>query len=364
MGRGFAPPHSILVRGPNWTGDLVMATPGFRALRVRFPAARITLHVAAGMEPLLAGARWFDDVIPVASRGRGLPSLLREARALRARRFELGICLPDSFSSALLMRVAGVRKVIGYRRGWRSALLHHAVPAPASGGRRMLLARERHVLGLMAAAGAPAAGTHLELFVTSEERAQAFAALQRAGIDAAAPFAALAPGASFGPSKLWPAEAFAALGDGLRARGLQVAVLGTPAEAQLTARVVRGIRRGAADLAGLLSLGSLKAVLEKARVLVCNDAGARHLAVALGVPCVVAMGPTALEKTGMNLARVSILSADVRCRPCYKRHCPIDHRCMRGIPVAAMRDEVLRAVEQGMDFAGRRIELPGPRSGA
>ena len=97
-------PQSILVRGPNWTGDLIMATPGFRALRAGFPEARITLHVRAGLAPLVAGAPWFDEVLPLASADRGLPGLLAEAASLRARRFELGVCLPDSFRAALLMR--------------------------------------------------------------------------------------------------------------------------------------------------------------------------------------------------------------------------------------------------------------------
>src|SRR5690606_16701794 len=77
-----------------------------------------------------------------------------------------------------------------------------------------------------------------------------------------------------------------------------------------------------------LDLGALKAVMRRARVLVCNDAGARHVAVALGVPVVTLLGPTSLAKTSWNLERVRALSTDVGCRPCYHRVCPIDHRCM------------------------------------
>src|SRR5258705_2263828 len=108
----------ILVRGPNWTGDLVMATPGFRALRAGFPAAHITLLVTAQLAPLLAGAPWFDALVPLDSRNRG--ALVRDGLALRRRaRFDLGLCLPDSIESALLMRVAGVRRIVGYARGLR-----------------------------------------------------------------------------------------------------------------------------------------------------------------------------------------------------------------------------------------------------
>ena len=121
-------------------------------------------------------------------------------------------------------------------------------------------------------------------------------------------------------------------------------VIGTPDERALTARVVAAMREKAADLGGAFGLGALKAVLEHARVLVCNDAGARHVAVAFDVPCVVLMGPTALEKTNLNLERVKVLTADVDCRPCYQRECPIDHRCMTRIGAERVADEALPAL--------------------
>ena len=112
-----------------------------------------------------------------------------------------------------------------------------------------------------------------------------------------------------------------------------------------------------ADLGGALDLGALKAVMSGARVLVGNDAGARHVAVAFGVPCVVMMGPTAIEKTNMNLERVTVLTADVACRPCYKRECPIDHRCMTRIPPEQVAAEAVRALSEGPGFTGRRTKM-------
>jgi heptosyltransferase-2 len=76
-------PQDILIRGPNWTGDWVMASPGFRALRAGFPASRITLHVRPELAPLAAGAPWFDAVVPLTSYRRGLAATLREGRARR-----------------------------------------------------------------------------------------------------------------------------------------------------------------------------------------------------------------------------------------------------------------------------------------
>lgn len=347
--------RDILVRAPNWTGDLVMATPGFRALRAGFPAARITLQLRAELAPLLSGAPWFDALAPL--RGRGARGL-GEARALSRRGgFDIGLCLPDSFSAALLLRASGARFVVGYRRGWRRALLHRALPRP--GGRRGWIARERHVLGLVEALGAPPQGGHLELFTTAAERAAAESLLSGRGVDAAAPLAVLAPGASYGPSKLWPAERFAQVGDALAQAGAQVLIAGTLAERALCARVAAAMRAPAANLGGALDLGGLKAVLQRARVLLCNDAGARHIAVAFGVPCVVTMGPTALAKTDWNLEQVTVLSADVECSPCYHRVCPIDHRCMTQIPAARAADAALAAFESG--GPGRLAAAPGGR---
>lgn len=358
-------PAKILVRAPNWTGDVIMATPGLRALRALFPDARIHLHLRESQEPLLHGSPFVDELLPVRSYHGGPGAWLREARALRAARYDLGLCLPDSFSSALLMRLAGVRHVVGYDRGGRGLLLHRRVPPPRSTapGVRPMLARERHVLGLIAALGGDASDTRLELHVTAEEAATASSVLGTSDDPA---LALLAPGASYGPSKLWPAERFAAVGDALAREGARVAVLGSPGEQALTARVSEAMQEPALDLGGRLTLGALKAVVSRAKVLVCNDAGARHVAVALGVPCVVVMGPTALEKTDCNLEHVMVFHADVACRPCYERNCPIDHRCMTRVGPDVVAGEALRALRApalGFD-GGTRVIAGGDAASA
>jgi len=343
-------PREILVRGPNWAGDLVMATPGFRALREAFDCARMTLAVRPGLAPLLAGAPWFDAVVPVPPERRGPLALWRDGRNLAhlsgERSFDLGICLPDSFSSALHMRAAGVRHLVGYRTEARGWLLDVAVDPPRS----PWIARERHVLGLVEAVGAPARGTHLELFVTAAERARTQRLLAERGVPEGAPLVVLAPGASYGPSKVWPAGHFARVGDRLAEAGGRVVLVGSPGEAPLARAVAGSMAAPCVDLVGALDLGGLKALLRRARVLICNDAGARHVAVAFGVPCVVVMGPTSLAKTNLNLERVRVLTAEVGCRPCYLRRCPVDHRCMTRVDP----EHVVRAARPALDEATRR----------
>lgn len=325
-------PREILVRGPNWLGDLVMSTPGFRALRQGFPDSRITLLVRAPLAPLLAGAPWFDEIRPLHSYHRGPLAMAGEAAALRRVGYDLGVCIPESWSSTLLMSLAGVGYRVGYggRNGvrGRSLFLSQSVPVPAAWGKRRLVARERFVLDLVSAIGCATEDERLALHTTEAEESTAEALLRSHGIAPGTPLVAIAPGASYGSSKLWPAESFAKVGDEAARSGARVLVLGTSEEALLAERVVQGMHAGGISLAGAVDLGGLKAVLRRCRVLICNDAGARHVAVALGVPGVVMMGPTSLEKTNLNLDLVRVLETDVACRPCYHRVCPIDHRCM------------------------------------
>jgi heptosyltransferase-2 len=223
--------------------------------------------------------------------------------------------------------------VVGYARGGRSLLLHQAVPLPAparTGRGGPLWPRELHVLGLVEAVGCAPRGTRPELFVTPEEQEESAAALAAAGVSAGEPLVVLAPGASFGPSKQWPPGHFARAGDALAAHA-RVVLVGAPSERPLAAEVAAAMRARPADLCGRIGLGALKALVRGARVALCNDAGVRHVAVAFGVPCVVLMGPTSLEKTALNLEGVSVLTEDVPCRPCYLRECPIDHRCLTRI---------------------------------
>lgn len=343
--------QNILVRLPNWLGDLVMATPGLRALRAGFPRARIHFHVGRELAPLLEGAPWFDELHCFEKRPRW-NEIWREGRAVGSgRSFDLGLCLPDSYSSALLMRAAGVACIVGYGRGGRGSLLHRRVPTPGGRGRHWV-PRERSVLGLVQSLGCEEQGTQLQLFTTRDEEVRAAEVLGR-GLDPAdseRPWVFLAPGASFGPSKCWPPSSFASVGDRLVAAGAQVGVLGSAPERPLAARVCSLMSAPARNLAGTLDLGAFKAAMHRASALVCNDAGARHVAVAFGVPCVVLMGPTRLEKTGMNLTQVTVLQENVACRPCYQRNCPIDHRCMTRLSPDAVL-ESLEEFQAGIDSA-------------
>lgn len=352
--------RQILVRAPNWLGDLVMSTAGLRALRQACPRAEITLQVRAGLEPLLAGSPDVDHCVPLDRTAGRLRELVDGARASRrAGGYDLGLCLPDSFSSALLMRASGVRGLVGYRRSGRGALLDVAVPRTAHRRTGGLIPREEHVAGLLGAIGIPCDDMTARLATTAAEEHAADAWLERHHARAGGrPLVALAPGAGYGPSKCWPAERFAEVGRALAGDGARIVLLGSSAERDLCARVAGSMGAGSIDLSGALDLGVLKAILRRAALLVCNDAGARHVAVAFGVPCIVFFGPTSVAKTSLRLDRVDVVERDVPCRPCYRRTCPIDHRCLTGIAAPDVIALARRRLAAGRTPAPRSIPDP------
>ena len=357
----------ILVRCPNWLGDVVMATPGLRALRRAHPEAWIVAQLPLGLIPLLEGSGYCDELWPIVPRSSGLGALRAEARRVAQFRFDRGVLIPESISSALRMRWGRVPRIVGFARDpFRRLLLTEEVPAPSDWGARRLVSRERFVVGLMEALGAaPTTDLRLGLCVTRDEEARLEVALAKHGLGLAAldrdrPVV-LAPGASFGASKCWPPEYYAELADRFAARGRRVILLGGPGEGALLARVRGQMESKPVVLDGVLDLGGLKALLRSTKLLIANDAGARHVAAAFGVPSVIFLGPTSLEKTADNLDQIEILEREFDCRPCYKRNCPIDHRCLRMITVEDADAAASRALERGGDS---KREVPVLQGGA
>ena len=371
----------IIVRAPNWLGDLVMSTPGFRAIRAAYPAAEIVAVLPVHLRPLLEGSPDFDALWPLEP-GRGA-AFRRMQRQIRAERFDLGIVIPESVSSALLFRLGGVRRVMGFARDpLRRALLHDEVPAPSNWERRRWVAKEAFVLRLMSAAGAHTENDDLGLPVLDADVARLAETLARHGVDAddlaARRPIVIAPGAAFGPSKCWPVASYAGLVDALGPAGAPILLVGTAEERARTRAVMEGSNRVGVgsvtipgrvdtpdggfvvDLAGELDLGALKALLRCASLLVANDAGTRHIAAALGVPSVIFFGPTSTRKTPAHLDRVEVLETAHACRPCYRRTCPIDHRCLTSISVSEAVAAADRARSAGVSASAFRHRATAP----
>jgi heptosyltransferase-2 len=323
---------NILIRAPNWVGDLVMATSSLADVRRAFPAARITLLLKPGREKVIGGSPDHDQLI-FDRAGNAPLRLWRLARELRAGRFDAALIFPNSFRAGLLCALAGIPRRVGYRRNLRSLFLTDPVDYEVVAGKRKPVPMPLFYARLCERLGVPRGDGRPRLHVTPECEEKARELRQALGIRDGEPLIGLNPGASFGSSKLWPADHFAAVGDRLTEHlGLRTILFVGPGEEPIGEAIAARMRhRPIFDRGRLVPLDALKPFVRDLELLVTTDTGPRHYAVAFGVPVVVVMGPTHPDYTAMNLERTEVVRHDVPCGPCHLKVCPIDHRCMVGI---------------------------------
>jgi heptosyltransferase-2 len=353
--------EKIAVVLPNHLGDAVMAGPALRSLRHGFPDAHILGVIREELEPVLRGAPWLDRILTHAVyRAPGALGRLRRRAALARdlRGCDTLLLLPNSLVSAVVGFASRARRRVGYGRRARGFLLTHPVEPPRVRGRFVPVAMERYYLDLALQLGCPDLGTELELFLELDAERERELRFRASGIDRRRPLACIAPGAGFGPSKLWPAAYFAEVARALLDDGVQVALVHAPGEEALADEIRSGAGEGLASLGGAaMSLSLLKSVISRSRLLVCNDAGARHVAAAFGVPCLVLVGPTSIRYTNLNLKRTKLLREPVSCSPCQLPTCPIDHRCMTGLRPARVIAEARAALADDAWRGDLHLEL-------
>jgi heptosyltransferase II len=305
-------PLRLLVVLPSWVGDAVMATPALRLLRSGLPGAFIGGLMRPGIDELLAGTDLLDEFHVDRARGMMGPKLA--ANKLRPRRYDTALLLANSFSTALITRLAFIPRRIGYDRDARGLLLTDKLRPERKGalglGAFACISAVEYYLNAARAVfdvGASGVGANesrrtspgLELAISPAQEQAGAELLRRADVREGVRYAVLNPGAN-NPAKRWPAERFAAVGAHLALRhDLSVLVNGGPGEQELAETVVGsavaiGVPSGrVVNLAKLgMTLGALKPIVRGAAVMLTNDTGPRHVAAALNVPVVTLFGPT------------------------------------------------------------------------
>ena len=320
--------RKILIRGPNWVGDSVLAVPAIKAVRTQFPQAEITLLVRPWVAGVFASADFIDQLWQE-PRPTNFAEWRRITGEIRRRQFDLGILLPNSFESALMLFLGRVPQRLGYSTQGRRMLLTNAV-RPADDSRHQIY----YYLELVNRLSSEPATPSIEIKATAEEREAARQLLAAEGIATSRHFIVLNPGAAYGSAKRWSEERFAEAGDRLAGDlGLAVAIIGSQAESGVAERIRLRMKSRVALLTGKTTLETLLGVLAESSLLVTNDSGPMHIAAALGVPTVAVFGSTDDRVTGPCGPRTRVVKHAVYCSPCLLRECPIDHRCMTGVTV-------------------------------
>ena len=332
----------LLVVRPDNLGDVLLTGPALAALRSAAPHAELDLLASpAGAaaaqllpevdETVVARVSW--QQIAVTAEPPDTDLVFRIA----ARHYAAAVVL-TSFSQSpwpagYALQRAGVPLRAGMSKEFGGTALTHWVPAADDG-----LHQADRALRLLDGLGVPTAHVPptLHAAVPGASRERAAAAVQGAGLDAAAPYAVVLPGASC-PSRRWPAERFRAAAALLAAEGLPVVVTGPAAERDLVADVAARTP-GVVALAGAFDVPDLAALLAGAAVAVTNNSGGMHLADAVGTPVVVLFAGT--EDEGQYRPRSvpsAVLRVPTACSPCRQFHCPFDLECLAIAPADAAR---------------------------
>jgi lipopolysaccharide heptosyltransferase II len=322
----------ILLIRPDHVGDLLLATPAIRALRRAHPEAVIDVLASPWGAPALAGnpdidqvrtieATWFE---PGRRSGPDPAGLIGAIASLRLGRYDAAADLRGDFRSILIARASGARRRAGFSRLGLERLLTDFVPFDP---RLDHVSRNHAVVSLL---GAAPMERRRPVF-TIPPRADEAAARLLAPLPAGRPILAVFPGtnrrrATWGPARF--AEACRILR--LR-KPVSIVIAGRDADGAAAAELAEDLRPFASDvldLTGRTDLAEAAALIRRSSVVLANDSGAAHLAVAAGTPVAVIFGPTdpAILWTWEGRERfVALAGASTCARPCWDERCGGDH---------------------------------------
>lgn len=308
-------PRSIIVRAPNWLGDCFMSLPALMALRHHFPDARLVVAARSHLLPLFGAMQEIDDTEDTGDSGRGIARafrLMHRAIKLRGKKFDLGILLTNSFSSAFWMWCAGIRQRIGYDRDGRGLLLDQSVQVTDE----LAAAHQaEYYLNIARVAGADGKLHAPELSVPDSWLDEAVTVLKRFSLSEQA-YAVIAPVSAYGAVKDWPGDRFSQVARRLvENHGLAVLVTGVDADRSRIEDIAERAGEGVYPCAGETGLKGFLALLGRASLFIGNDSGGAHAAAAFGVPTVVIFGITEPSRTRPLGASVCVLGEGGDCTP-------------------------------------------------
>lgn len=367
----------ILIRGANWVGDAIMTTPVVRAVKKNFPQGHVTMLVKPWVAPVFQNNPYVDEVLIYDDKGRHKKGwgTIRLARDLRQHKFDLAVLMQNAFEAALITWLAGIPQRLGYNTDARGLFLNPCIALDPNLKKVHLIDYYR---GILRGAGIVDDGRTLDLFIDQGARAEADKILQNHGLiqedrhndDTTAlsheafhtpshgfvrlnPIIAINPGATGGTAKRWFPERFAALAKRLADRfKVKVLIFGGPGDHDLGQEISAMSGECCINLAGLTTLSTAFALIDRCSLFITNDSGLMHAAAALGVNQVAIIGSTNPVTTPPSNTNSKVVRIPVPCSPCMKPECRYDHHeCMDKISV-----DMVYGAAMGMD---RDITMDG-----
>lgn len=335
-------PQKILIVGPAWIGDMVMAQSLFKLLRQLDPSVLIDVVAPAWSQALLMRMNEVRHAVPMPlGHGQlGLRKRFEIGRQVRVADYDRTIVLPRSMKAALVPFFARIPLRTGFRGEMRFGLLNDV---------RQLdrLALNQTVKRFIALGLSPGANLpeppQPKLNIDEQNRSEL---LKRFAIEDGQAVVALMPGAAYGPAKCWPIEYFAELARQLTRAGVEVLVLGSEGERSVGEEIRKYAGDSVRNLCGMTRLEDAVDILSAARVTVSNDSGLMHVAAAAGTHVVAIYGSSSPEFTPPLTNQRTMHYLNLECSPCFSRDCPLNHlRCLRDIKPGEVLAGVLKVLE-------------------
>ena len=338
--------ENILIRGTNWIGDVIMTLPAIAAVRETFPHAKITVLAKPWVAETYRICPEVDEVIIYESPGvhHGIAGKYKLARELKSKGFDLAVLLQNAIEAAIIAWLAGIPIRAGYNSDGRGILLTHSV-------KRTNEIRKVHqvyyYLEMLKSLGFQSAGSDIKLKLSDDYLSAAGDILEQYHVKKDDILVGIAPGATYGPAKMWFPERFAAVADKLiNDFSARVMLFGSGGDSERTTLVQQHSKNDLINIAGKTSLKEAIALIARCDLFISNDSGLMHLAGALGIPLVAIFGSTNPVTTSPVGEKSIVIHKDVSCSPCLKKICPTDFRCMDLIGIDDVYDAAKKLLSE------------------
>ena len=331
----------ILVIGPSWIGDMVMAQSLFKIIKQTHHAARIDVLATAWTFSLLHYMPEVSQVFvnPLLHGELKLATHFKLAKKLRKNAYDQAIVLPNSFKSALIPFLARIPKRTGWLGEFRYGLLNDV--RYLNKKKYSLMVERLVALGLSSHTALPSVYPYPNFHVSINQQ-QNTANKYKINFHGQA-ILALCIGAQFGGSKRWPANYFAQIANEKLKEVWDVWLFGSKSEHSIADHIMQLTQNRCVNLSGQTQLNESIDLLSLASGVVTNDSGLMHIAAALNKPLVALYGSTSPDFTPPLSSEANILQLNLDCQPCFKRECPLKHhRCMQDL----LPEKVLEVIEK------------------
>lgn len=330
MGETARAPKKILVLGPSWVGDMVLAQSLFKTLKAEDATCVIDVAAPGWTLPLLARMPEVSNAIALPFRhGQfALMERIRFGKSLRANQYDQAIMLTNSLKSAILPFAAGIPRRTGFLGEQRYGLLNDIRPLD-----KQLLPRtvDRFVaLGLSKNRPLPAIAP--PALMADSENARRVLEHRNIQISPGVKILGLCPGAEYGEAKRWPIEYYAEVARAALEQGWNVWLFGSEKDIPATSAINTQTSNRCVDFGGKTKLGDAIDLMLLCHYVVSNDSGLMHVAAALNRPLSAVYGSSDPHHTPPMNANAVIHYLGLSCSPCFQRTCPLGHlNCLRDI---------------------------------